>query len=111
MELSIITAFPVRVPGPDRMAVARGALEADCFIDEQSDFRDRILLINATKPQCRSLLAEPGFYSRAVAASASGLILLDDTPRLELPTEFRDSSHIWRRPFLVTTLRPVCVSQ
>ena len=86
MELSIITAFPVRVPGPARVAVARGALEADCFIDEQSDFRDKILLINATKPQCRSLLAEPGFYSRAVAASASGLILLDDTPRLELPT-------------------------
>ena len=93
VDLSIITAFPVRVPGPDKMAVARGTLEAACFIDEQSDFRDKILLINATKPQCRSLLAEPGFYSRAVAASASGLILLDDTPRLELSMNLRESLH------------------
>ena len=81
VDLSIITAFPVKYPQSNKMDVTKGRLELDCFIDQESNYNNKILIINASRPQCKTLLSDNGFYMKAVKSQASGIILLDDTPK------------------------------
>ena len=81
VELSIITAFPVHYHASNEDSVTKGIFETECYIDEMSDFKGKILLINATKPKCRTLMLEDGFYKKSVMSNASGIVLLDDTPK------------------------------
>ena len=77
VQLSIITAYPVTAPGR-QMNITRGNINIECYITD--DLRRDILVINATRATCKTLLNEEGFYSRAVKAGAKAIILLDDTP-------------------------------
>ena len=83
IDLSIITAFPVKYPVSEKMIVSEGKLEMDCYIDQFSRFEGKILIINATKAVCKTLLLEDSFYGKAVRSAAPGIILLDDTPAEE----------------------------
>ena len=81
IDLSIITAFPVKYPESSKMIVSQGKLEMDCNqLDEFSRFEGKILIINATKASCKTLLLKGSLYDKAVKSKASGIILLDDTP-------------------------------
>ena len=81
VELAIITAFPV-VTNMEQGQHIRGKIEFDCYMGANSDFAGKILIINSTKPKCKSLLQEDGFYLKAKEAKAQALILLDDTPKI-----------------------------
>ena len=84
IDLSIITAFPVKYPESSNMIVSQGKLEMDCNkLGGFSSFEGRILIINATKAACKTLLLEGSLYDKAVNSAASGIILLDDTPASE----------------------------
>ena len=82
VDLAILTAFPVQT---NMMAgqteTIRGEIEFNCYVGENSNFENKILIINSTKPRCKSLLLEEGFYQKAKEAKARGIILLDDTPK------------------------------
>ena len=82
VDLAIITAFPVSTDMMARQSQQiRGRIAFDCYVGESSDLEDKILIINSTKPRCKSLLQDQGFYTKAKEAKVSALILLDDTPK------------------------------
>ena len=82
MDLAIITAFPVQANMMGGQAdFVKGQIEFNCYVGENSNFENKILIINSTKPKCKSLLLEEGFYQKAKDAKARGIILLDDTPK------------------------------
>ena len=82
VDLAIITAFPVQTNMMGgHTDFVKGQIEFNCYVGENSNFTNKILIINSTKPKCKSLLLEEGFYQKAKDAKARGIILLDDTPK------------------------------
>ena len=82
VDLAIITAFPVQANMMARQSQhVRGKIEFDCYVGADSEFENKILIINSTKPKCKYLLQEDGFYLKAKEAKARAIILLDDTPK------------------------------
>ena len=59
----------------------KGNIENNCYVDEKSNFTGKILTVNGSSPKCQVLLEEPKFYEKALAADATAIILLDNTPR------------------------------
>ena len=81
VDMSILTAFPIHIPGSQDLGTTSGTIDLDLFIDSQTKLMGEILIINGTRPKCGSLLDDDDFYEKAVNANASGIILLDATPK------------------------------
>merc|ERR1711892_6407 len=81
IDLSILTAFPIHSPGSEDLGTTSGKIDLDCFVDSQSNLSGKILLVNGTRPKCKSFLKDNDFYLKAMNANATGIILLDDTPK------------------------------
>jgi len=80
IDLTILTAFPIRNPASDDLESTSGYIDFDCFIDAKTNLTDKLLIVNGTRPKCKSLLNEEHFYANAMNAKARGVILLDATP-------------------------------
>ena len=81
VNLNIIKAFPVKSTQSNKVDFTVGKINLNyCDIIDNSNFKDQILVINATKAKCKSLLDDEEFYVKAAKTGAAGIILLDNTP-------------------------------